>query len=86
MKMNNPMKGCSFRLRESAAHYGMVLASLCGEVKDEEWGDDDAVQLFWDTLAWYVHDRGYTPLLLRMPPERFVHAWAEVASVLMNGD
>ena len=79
------------KLREEAAVYASVLSyDFSPEKGDVPGVSDAAVDLFWEAMRWHMYRRadGQRFDLNNSPPGEccFSRCYAEIASVLLNGD
>lgn len=76
----------NYFLHMEAAEVGSALACNGGGIDLEEFSDE-AVQLFWSTLdAYHERLKAAGKPFVASGEQSFIELWAEVESVLRNGD
>lgn len=84
----NPATLAPRRLRQEAAAFASALACHRGSVPHGDHGpfSKEAQRLFWATMRWNYHYRPGQKYVLVSDEDGFRDLWAEVGSVIMNGD
>lgn len=68
---------------EEAAELASALACNRGGINPCDYYSEEAVEFFWNTVDRVVTDRKITKVL---SIDECIELWAEVSSILLNGD